>query len=215
MISILMPSRRPARFKDAYKSIVEKTVGEWELIVSQNPDKVFEVPAGVTRVISKGYSAPRIRQMEPMAKGDILVAGADDFIWRTKGWDQKLKKRAEKHPIACFYFDDGHHPMTSCIPVVTRRFYEVVGFFPEGFGHAYGDTWVVEIARMAKCLHFADDVVIEHMHPKFGKSERDEVHDMRPKPQTKLWDETKPVREKLADKLKAEIGRSIQSAGAA
>jgi hypothetical protein len=219
VISILMPSRRPERFKACYESILETTEGEFEVLVNQNPDMVFDVPEGVQRVIQWGYSAPRLRALEPLAKGDLLVAGADDFLWKTPGWDQRLKERAAKDPIACFYFDDGHRPMTSRIPIITRGFYEVAGFFPEGFHHAYGDTWVVEVAKMAGCLFEAFDVVIEHLHPKFGIVPRDDVHNMRPKPQNKLWDETKKQREDLADKLKeailkAKIERSSEGPGA-
>lgn len=200
-----MPSRRPARFKACYESIVEATEGEFEVLVNQNPDMVFDVPEGVIRVIQEGWSAPRLRALEPMARGDLLVAGADDFIWRTKGWDRILKEKALQHPFGCFYFHDGHNPMTSCIPIVTRKFYETVGFFPKGFHHAYGDTWVVDIAKMAGSLYYAEEVVIEHLHPKFGKVPRDAVHDQRPNPQRKLWDETKQEREDLADKLRAAI----------
>ena len=211
LISILMPSRRVNGFWEAYRSIVDTTVGPYELYVAQNPDCVFQVPPEVNRIISLGGPSVRSHQMCKLAKGDVIFGGADDYIWRTRGWDRILLEKAKEHPIGCFYFNDGSTPMNSRIPVVTRGFYEIVGYAQPRFYHFYGDTWLTDIAAKAGCLFPALDVVIEHMHPKFGKAPRDCVYDLRGKPDQKLWEETAPEREEIAQRLRLEIEKTRTS----
>lgn len=205
-----MPSRRKERFKLAYESILETAEEDVELIVGMNPDCVFDLPEGVTRYISESGPSKRTHEMAPMCKGEVIMQGSDDFLWRTKGWDRKFLEKAKANHIACFYFNDGHSPMDSRIPVVTRRFYEIAGYFPPHFFHFYGDTWVAKIAEAAGCFFPAMDVVIEHMHPKFKKADRDMVYNMRGEADGATWERTKPEREELARKLKAEIERSSE-----
>ena len=200
-----MPTRRINGFWTAYRSIVETTVGPYELYVAQNPDCLFQVPPEVNRIISPEGPAARSHQMCELARGDVIFGGADDYIWRTHGWDQILLEKAKQHPIGCFYFDDGSSPMNSRIPVVTRGFYEIAGYAQPRFYHFYGDTWLTDIASKAGCLFPVLEVVIEHMHPKFGKAPRDEVYEMRGEPNKRLWEETAQEREEIAQRLKAAI----------
>lgn len=195
-----MPSRRPDRFLVAYNSLLETAEGEVEVIVGQNPDCRFPVPVEV--FVSPSGPSKRTYEMAPLAKGEVLMQGSDDFIWRTKGWDTKLLAYARQDPLACYFFNDGHEPMDSRIPVVPRKFYETVGYFPPYFFHFYGDTWVAKIAEGAGCLKPAMDVVIEHMHPKFNKSQHDAVYRMRGEADQKTWDATEPERKALIEKLK-------------
>lgn len=213
MISVLMPSRRKERLWEACKSLTRTAKGEVEVIVGQNPDCLFDLPEGVIRHVSPTGPSQRTHEMAAMCKGDILLTGGDDFLWRTEGWDELFLEKAKEKPIACFYFNDGHSPMDSRIPAVTRKFYEIAGFFPPHFFHFYGDTWVAKIAEGAGCFYPALDIVIEHMHPKFGKAERDAVYGMRGSADKKKWDETAPERARLIEKLRAELERFSKGSG--
>jgi hypothetical protein len=133
------------------------------------------------------------------------MQGSDDFLWRTQGWDEILRQKTKEHPIACFYFNDGRENCDSRIPIVTRGFYEVAGYFPRYFHHFYGDTWVAEIADKAGCLYYAPEVVIEHMHPKFGKSQWDDVYASRGKPDHETWKRTQGERDALVERLKRAL----------
>lgn len=185
--SVLMPSRgRPKRILEAIESLYATATGEIELIVGFNPDSQYPVDGARIHVSESGPSQ-RTYEMAKLATGEIIMQGSDDFLWRTKGWDEIFHEKAKEHPVACFYFSDGREEMDSCIPVVTRGFYERAGYFPPYFFHFCADQWVADIAKEAGCLYYVPEVVIEHMHPKFGKAKWDETYASRGKPDIELY----------------------------
>jgi hypothetical protein len=206
--SVVMPTRgRPERCKQALESLFATAEGEIELIVGFNPDSQYPVDERAKVYLSPTGPSQRTGEMAAMATGEIIMQGSDDFLWRTPGWDRIFHEKAEKHPIACFFFNDGRpeDKMDSCIPVVTRKFYEIAGYFPSYFFHFYGDTWVADIANMAGCLRYVPEVVIEHMHPKFRKAQSDETYGMRGSPDGFLYQQKLGERKELAHRLKEAI----------
>ena len=150
--------------------------------------------------------------------GDVLVMANDDEVWITKGWDSRLNEEIEKFPddIYCIYFDDGgNHGKICCFPMVSRTWYETLGYFTPGiFKFIFNDTWIEYIARAIGRLHYIPDVLIEHRHFSFGKSEFDETYkkhregsNSHVKDDTKLFhskesqDNIKNEAKKLANKM--------------
>jgi hypothetical protein len=207
--SVVMPTRgRPERCKTAIESLYETAEGEIELIVGFNPDSQYPVDDRARIYVSPTGPSQRTCEMAALATGEIIMQGSDDFIWRTKGWDRIFHEKAAEHPIACFYFNDGRpdDKMDSCIPVVTRRFYEIAGYFPAHFFHFYGDTWVATIAKMAGCLFYVPEVVVEHMHPKFRKSQWDDTYGNRGSSDGGRYTSLLRDRQDLANALRTAIG---------
>ena len=62
-------------------------------------------------------------------------------------------------------------------PIVTRKWLEVTGvLFPEVFHHFCADEWVEKIATKSGLVAYCMEITMEHMHPKYGKAEWDDVY---------------------------------------
>jgi hypothetical protein len=204
--SILFPTReREAKCKAALRSIFETSGEEVEVLIGFNEDSVYdlsEFPVKCFTFPREVGPSQRVHLLGRICTGDLIMTGGDDFIWKTKNWDTKLHN---KEGVKCFYFNDGREVVDSRIPIVTKSFYNTVGYFPPYFFHFYGDTWVAEIAQNAGVLEYAPEVVIEHLHPKFGKSEWDQTYKNRGRPDKVTWEITRPEREWLTKKLLSTI----------
>lgn len=100
--------------------------------------------------------------------GDILKMGNDDIIYQTKGWDDKLDEEVKKFPdyIYVIWFNDGkRRKKLSTFPIVSRKWYDVLGYFTPGvFEFYYNDTWIWDIARQLDRLHYLDHISMPHLH---------------------------------------------------
>jgi hypothetical protein len=109
--------------------------------------------------------------------GDFLFGCADDLIFRTPDWDTKALFYLEpyKDDVACFYPDDGHWGEkfgTHCF--FTRKWLNTLGYLaPPIFSVDYSDNYVELVAKGIGRYNYMPDILIEHMHWTFGKSEFD------------------------------------------
>lgn len=101
---------------------------------------------------------------------------ADDLVPQTPYWDQQLIEQAGLCAIS-YPNDLGGKPKLPTHPVVGGNLARAVGWF--GFPHAqhlFVDTAWRVIGERLKCLHRMEDVVAEHVHPFWNKSESDQVY---------------------------------------
>lgn len=205
--SILFPTReREQKCKNALRSIFDTAREDIEVLIAFNEDSIYNLDEfNVKSYVFPKEVGPsqRIHFLGRICTGSLIMTGGDDFIWKTPGWDSLLHNKSRK-PV-CFYFNDGRAECDSRIPIVTREFYEIAGYFPPYFYHFYGDTWVAEIAQNAGVLEYAPEVVIEHLHPKFGKAEWDKTYQSRGRPDKGAWKITKGERDCLTRKLLSMI----------
>lgn len=206
--SVLMPSYgRPELFRRAHKSVTRNAVGELEILVGlEEGDVPYPVEGTVFKDIG---SARKCHELAKKATGDVLLMLSDDEVVLTPGWDQKLHEAFPPDGLAVLYTrDDPQKHRGSVRPVITRRWYEVAGFYPDLFYHFYADTWVTKIAEAVGRLIYVDDVLIEHMHFKFWKSEFDATYKRRGSPDHETWVRTEKERQDIIKKVRAEIERS-------
>ena len=183
-ISILCPSRgRPQRFESMKDSAIalsdEPALVEIRLAVDSDDEALHLYPSAqhVQRFptnISHIYNA-----LAGHADGDILMASADDVLFRTQGWDTKVREVAFRFPdglwIGAPNNGDGKRRVNHWF--TGRRWLELFGWFlPAHFEHFCVDEWVQEVANSAGRLVYMDDVLIEHMHAKYKKSENDDTY---------------------------------------
>ena len=91
----------------------------------------------------------------------------DDFFYHTESWDVKLIeeiKLSGKHGIA--YGNDllqgANLPTTS---IVSREICDALGWLQmPKLHHLFGDNVWSAIGQKARCLHYRQDVIIEHRH---------------------------------------------------
>ena len=204
MISLLVPTRnRPQNVERLWKSITETASMpmdiEMVLYVDDDDDSYNNLSSPVT--IIKG---PRIVLSEmwnkaaEKATSDILMYAADDIVFRTPNWDTKVVSKFDTIPdgIGFVFGNDGskvHDGKYGTHGFVTKKWVKALGYVcPPHFSGDYSDTWINDIAKMVG-RHFHIDIMTEHLHPDFGKTELDDTY----KDKYKRMEEDK-VREKYA-----------------
>jgi hypothetical protein len=99
----------------------------------------------------------------------------DDHRPRTVSWDARYLEALEKAPGIVYGNDLIHGQNLPTQFAVSAQVVEELRFMsPEGLRHMYIDNYWRDIGKMANCLTYLGDVVVEHMHPVANKSEYDE-----------------------------------------
>ena len=122
--------------------------------------------------------------MYSQSSGEIIMYCADDVVFRTPRWDKRVTNELPNptKEIQMLGPSDGSRNFPKIIThgFVTRKMAKTLGYLlPPFFGAEYGDTWLTEIARKSNCLSIAGDLLIEHMHPNWGKAPSDSLYEAR------------------------------------
>jgi hypothetical protein len=113
---------------------------------------------------------------------EIVGAMGDDVIFRTKGWDTKVRAVYSRYPDGLFIASpmngDGlervNHWFTG------RQWIDLFGWFmPAHFEHFGDDKWVQDVSSACGRLIYMRDVLIEHMHKKFNKAPNDTTYQQK------------------------------------
>lgn len=125
-------------------------------------------------------TVPRaLNELADTAHGEILMACADDVLFRTPGWDDIVRRAFTAWPdgLMVGYTNDGRDRDKVEHFFTTRRWVDVVGYFvrPE-FEHFCVDQWIGEVAGANGRLVWLRNVVTEHMHFKYGKAGKDQTY---------------------------------------
>lgn len=104
-------------------------------------------------------------QLAEQSDSHLYMLAGDDIQFQTQGWDTKFMSQFEKHPdgVFCISFQNGiDNKMTAPHPVVTRQWYEALGyFFPFTFYHWFVDTYTKNLAESVNRYLFLDDVLVK------------------------------------------------------
>lgn len=184
--SILCPSReRSHRFAQMVESaMTTKTLAnELEILVfvdEDDPqlseyDRIADTIPCVTLYI--GQRAPvgdLCNELARGATGDVLMAGADDVLFRSVGWDARVREVAARFADGLFIASpnngDGIERVNHWF--AGRQWLNLFGWFVvPHFEHFGGDRWVQEVAKPCGRLVYMPDVLIEHMHKKFRNAD--------------------------------------------
>jgi hypothetical protein len=116
------------------------------------------------------------------AAGPIYMHCGDDIVFRTDGWDERVRGAFEQFNdgIVFVYGRDGYQPDSfGTHGFLHQRWVDTVGYFlPPHFSSDYNDTWLNEVAK-AIGRHVLVDIMTEHMHFIAGKGVKDDVHEDR------------------------------------
>lgn len=121
---------------------------------------------------------PAYQKLVDICKGDIVMMCADDIVFKTKGWDTRVKETMPKDLIgvvSCNELPIGHREHGH--PFIGRRFIEEMGYICHpSLRHSCVDMWVREVAESIGRFYYLDDVITEHVHPKYGKGQLDDTY---------------------------------------
>ena len=150
-----------------------------------------------------------------MATGDVFMQCGDDLIFRTKNWDNVIADEINKYNDKMVVINpndgscDSHKRATH--PILTKEWCDAVGYFVPGiFAGAMNDTWITDISKRVNRLVYLDEVLIEHMHPDFGKAPNDIVYEKQKNMAVdnnvfELFDKTEDKRNDDIKKIKKHI----------
>lgn len=189
VISVLIPTRgRPGRLRDAIESALATASRPQSVEILVRVD--FSDPALLdywdgsdnscrTFVVEDCVSYGKgIEFLREHAAGDILFAAGDDIIFRTEGWDEKVREAfAKTDGLMVAYANNGKGREKCEHFFTTSRWVNTLGYMVRTeFRHFCVDQWVEELANGVGRLQFLRDVVIEHMHKKYGKAADDATY---------------------------------------
>lgn len=183
-ISILCPSRgRSQRFMYMKASALE-TAAEPEsvnvlLALDDDDPMINQYPTADHVQRFRTPAGHLFNALAHKADGDVLMAAADDVLFRTQGWDTKVREVYARFPDGLFIASpmngDGKRRVNHWF--TGRQWVQLFGWImPAHFEHFCDDEWVQEVAGPCGRLVYMDDVLIEHMHKKYGKGENDETY---------------------------------------
>lgn len=182
MIAVICPSRgRPDKAREAFESFVATKASSTSVMIfavdEDDPSRAGYEAEGLPVIIVQpgaGGMGPPLNSaavvMSPRA--DILGFIGDDHRFRTRGWDHRVTEELREGGIA--YGNDLGRPDLPTQVFMTSAIVMALGWMAlPGAHHLYLDNTWAELGRRAGCLHYMEDVVIEHMHPVYGKGMTD------------------------------------------
>ena len=186
-----------------------ESAGEHEFLFYVDEDDPSKDKYDVPHIIG-----PRVRlgvvwnYLARQAKGDYLMMGNDDLIFRSDNWAERLRDVLPPNEVGVACFDDGiNQGRHFAFPIVTRAWYEAVGqFTAEVFTFGFHDTWIFDIAKRVNRAFYIGDVLVEHLHPTAGKRPEDQTYKERNwgvDPQ--IFEGTAPMRIDIARMLEFAI----------
>lgn len=96
---------------------------------------------------------------------DALGSLGDDMVPLTHGWDTRLLDALAKTP-GIAYPNDRRRTDIPEAPFLSSRVAAALGhFFNPVFDHWFGDKALGDVGRLAGCLTYLPDVIVDHRHP--------------------------------------------------
>lgn len=188
-LAVIVPTReRPELFKRAAESVLDTAKGDVTVygVVDYN-DPMMPKYLGVgtwkpSRIIilvhpDSGSSNKAIDWAWRQIDFDAILTIGDDGMVRTVGWDTMAWLEFNKDPMVMLSPNDGRNRKKLELVFCTKHWLDAVGFLMDPvFEHFCADEHVERIAQGAGKLRIAKHIIVEHMHPKYGKGEWDAVY---------------------------------------
>lgn len=182
-ITVICPSReRPDKALEAFQSFVatvsSPAVSMIFVVDRDDPKRLGYVANGLPMVdfldYEKGGMGPPLNAAAQALQGssDILGFIGDDHRFRTPDWDKQVTEALKDGGIC--YGDDLGRPDLPTQVFMSSKIVRALGWMclPNAKHLYLDDTWKT-LGEKAGCLYFLPNVIIEHMHPVYGKAERD------------------------------------------
>ncbi len=183
MISILTPTRgRPENVRRLVSSVLStaEQPSDVELLFYVDlDDETFpkDVLSNRVRVIRGPRMWLSILQnvLYSSSSGEIIMYAGDDLVFKTFGWDTKVRSIFESSDDKLFLVypnDDATHGESMAIHgFLHRNWIDTIGcWVAPGRGSLY-DLWHTDVARKLGRLRYLDDVVIAHVHYRQGSGQ--------------------------------------------
>lgn len=171
VISLTVPTRgRPERFAQMVTSAYDTSTGEIEIVARLDSDdaKRDRYPDGMGVVYLDGdrpeHMSSLWNECWAATDGDIVMLAADDIVFQTPGWDERVTEAFAAVPdrLVMVYADDGSTRRAPVLPFVSRRWTDLVGFTSGELPGWFADEWIWALAAEIRRVVFLEDVMIRH-----------------------------------------------------
>jgi hypothetical protein len=183
-ITVICPSRgRPQKAKEGYEAFQATRVRNDSrmVFVVDKDDETFReyVEAGLPIVSYEheggGMGPPLNAAVADLAPHcDIVGFVGDDHRFRTRAWDDVVAECLARRPGFAFGNDLARHDIPTQVFINSSVVLALGWMALPGAKHLYLDNTWAELGAQAHCISFMPDVVIEHVHPFYGKTAMDE-----------------------------------------
>jgi hypothetical protein len=186
---VIVPSRgRPVAARELAASFAETCTADTRLVFALDSDdpelsaypttaggEVCVAPAPSNMVLTLNLAAKGYASYLPNFAIGFM---GDDHRPRTVGWDSMYLDTLRELGTGLVYGDDliqGERVPTQV--AMTSDIVRALGYMaPPQLVHLFVDNFWLSLGRLAGCIRYRSDVVIEHMHPVAGKAGWDEGH---------------------------------------
>lgn len=122
--------------------------------------------------------------MAAIYPSDLYMYAADDILFRTEGWDSLVRESFQSLSgrFGLVFPNDlsSYQGKIATHGFVHRIWIETLGYFlPPYFVDTHTDLWITNLARDLGVLRYLQDVKIEHVHYRQGKSNMDQTYSER------------------------------------
>lgn len=195
LISIICPThKRPFQLQKMITSAVKTAKNpsylEFCFYINQDDDSykhLFEKLSDLKIKIVLGpktWLSQMYNSLLTVASGDVYLYGGDDIIFRTPYWDNKICSAFEIHKdkLAVVHVNDGanYSQKWATIGAVHREWIKLFGYvFTPHIPDNGIDAWITHVSNFAKRTIYLNDVLIEHLQYRQGKSEIDDTYAQR------------------------------------
>jgi hypothetical protein len=181
-VLVICPSRgRPNAAKAVLESFLTTRADETTrlvFLVDDTDANKADYPEGWTRIVrSRGSFGGALAQGGPVLE-DATAIGVigDDNRFRTKGWDTTLGAWLTQN-VGIAYGTDGH--WDEALPTawwLSRPIVDRLGVAPQFVRHYFMDNYWLELGKAAGAIRYFPDVLVEHLHPLWGKAAEDATY---------------------------------------
>ena len=172
MITLCTPTRgRPERFAKMLKS-ARDTATDFEVCAWLDEDDESNYPIDPQVKYGRGsrplkkddvHMAGLWTKAWEMGSGDVAMMCADDVVFMTEGWDERVQDEIAKFSdrLVMVYTLNGadDRPL---LPFVSREWIDAAGFVPGDLQGWFADEWIWSLAAEIGRIVLLDDVMIRH-----------------------------------------------------
>ncbi|WP_146097910.1 MULTISPECIES: hypothetical protein [Xanthomonas] len=187
---------------DQYRIAVEKMRAAYSAF------RALELIVGPPISVSRSWNV-----LADKCSGNLLMMANDDQMYIDYGWDFHLDKcyGEREDEVFALFFEDGQYPPDGGdFPIVSRRWYETLGYFTPGiFEFWYNEAWIFDVANRLQRIIRISGVLVDHLHYSEYKSVLDDTYKRhrlnyeRVNRDSELYNRTADDRQAAADKLRA------------
>lgn len=185
-VSVVIPSRdRTEQLVRTVKAFRDTAPAAEIVVVADRDDTVGPAVAPLGVVVVENHTqlpTPDLWNLgATYANGDVFVLGANDLLPRPGWMEAMLEAMKELEHYGVVALND-LSPLAGQLAThyaVSRAYAvnELGGVMaPPAYMHFLMDNEITERAQRDRCLRYAADAIVEHLHPAWGKAENDAVY---------------------------------------